>query len=303
MSNTKFRSFAFYLLIYTLLVILWGAWVRISHSGDGCGDTWPLCNGQLIPEAQRGKTWVEFGHRLTSGLYGLIVIYFWWVARKTYPKGHFTRLTANFTLFFTITEALLGAKLVLFGLVATNASGYRALIIALHQLNSFMLTGAVGLAIASATLDAPLRSFTTANRRYALLPWLIVIVGVTGAWASLSNSLFPSTDLLSGFMQDWDKDSHFLIKLRVLHPILALTIGGYLIYFFWNKSQMATSFILQKKSLHLAAAFFCALSFGVMTLVFLAPVWMKIVHLTLAHVVWVMLLQWVFFVRKSVFSN
>ena len=150
MSKSGFRSFAFYLLLYTVLVILWGAWVRISHSGDGCGDTWPLCNGQLIPEAQRGKTWVEYGHRLMSGIYGLVVIYFWWVSRQVFERGHFARRAAGLTLFFTITEALLGAKLVLFGLVTTNDTPYRALIMALHQLNSFMLTGAAGVAVASA---------------------------------------------------------------------------------------------------------------------------------------------------------
>ena len=130
-----------------------------------------------------------------------------------------------------------------------------------------------------------------------------MVIGITGAWASLSNSLFPSQDLLSGFLQDWDADSHFLVKLRVLHPILALSLGGYLTYFFWNKSQTASSFILQRKSLHLATSLFIAIAFGIMTLVFLAPVWMKIVHLAIAHTVWVLLVQWVFFVRKSVFST
>lgn len=303
MSKSGFRSFAFYLLLYTILVILWGAWVRISHSGDGCGDTWPLCNGQLIPEAERGKTWVEYGHRLMSGIYGLVVIYFWWVSRKVFERGHFARRAAGLTLFFTITEALLGAKLVLFGLVTTNDTPYRALIMALHQLNSFMLTGAVGLAVASAMMEAPLRPSTSANRYYTLLPWMIVFIGITGAWASLSNSLFPSQDLLSGFLQDWNPESHFLVKLRVLHPILALTLGGYLVYFFWHKSQTASSFILQKKSLHLSASLFIAIAFGILTLVFLAPVWMKIVHLAIAHTVWILLVQWVFFVRKSVFST
>ncbi|HWU42030.1 MAG TPA: COX15/CtaA family protein, partial [Bdellovibrio sp.] len=236
MTKPQYKKFAFGLLLYTILVILWGAWVRISHSGDGCGDTWPLCHGQLIPEAQRGKTWVEYAHRLMSGIYGWIVLYFWWSARKLFDKKDFARKAAFATLIFMITEALLGAKLVLFKLVTTNDTPYRAFVMALHQVNSFMLTGAVALTFASATLsENPTTTNTT--KKYHLLPWLIVAIGITGAWASLSNSLFPSENLLDGFAADFSSQSHFLIRLRGLHPLLAVTGAGSLALFFWMKTQ------------------------------------------------------------------
>jgi len=85
-KNQKYSQILLGLLFYTLLVILWGAWVRISHSGDGCGDTWPLCHGQMIPEAQQGKTWVEYSHRMMSGLFGLLILALFFNVRKHFSK-------------------------------------------------------------------------------------------------------------------------------------------------------------------------------------------------------------------------
>ncbi|MGZ3775349.1 MAG: COX15/CtaA family protein [Pseudobdellovibrionaceae bacterium] len=298
MTKSQYRKLAFGVLFYSVLVILWGAWVRISHSGDGCGDTWPLCHGQLIPEAQRGKTWVEYGHRLMSGIYGFIVFYFWWMSRKIYSKDHFARKAALATLIFTITEALLGAKLVLFKLVTTNDTPYRAVVMALHQINSFMLTGAVALTFAAAISEVDLARPSNKNHTYKFLPWVIVIIGVTGAWASLSNSLFPSNNLWQGFLEDFSSNSHLFIRLRGLHPFFALIGGGALALFFWIKAQTAESQILEKRSLQMTMALFAVISFGICTLLFHAPVWMKIVHLALAHTIWTLLLQWSFFSRN-----
>lgn len=305
MTKAQFKKLSLAVLFYTVLVILWGAWVRISHSGDGCGDTWPLCHGQLIPEAQRGKTWVEYGHRLMSGIYGFAIFYFWWMARKIYSVSSFTRKAALATLIFTITEALLGAKLVLFKLVMTNDTPYRAFVMALHQVNSFMLTGAVALAFASALSDIDSTKKLNNIKRYNLLPWVIVGIGITGAWASLSNSIFPSENLWQGFLADFSSESHFLIRLRGWHPFFALLGGGSLALFFWIKAQTADSKNIEKKSIHMALALIAAIAFGVMTLLLHAPVWMKIVHLALAHTIWTILLQWVFVVRceKEILQN
>ena len=299
-NRSQYKQFAFGLLVYTILVIIWGAWVRISHSGDGCGDTWPLCHGQLIPEAQRGKTWVEYGHRLMSGIYGWVVLYFYWVARKLYPKDHFARKAALATLIFMITEALLGAKLVLFKLVTTNDTPYRAFVMGLHQLNSFMLTGAVALTFAGANANDTLPAPTQAFRRFKYLPWVIVVLGITGAWAALSNSLFPTDNLFEGFLADFNTESHFLIRLRGLHPVLAVLGAGSLALFFWTKAQTADENpALQKKSLHMSLILIFGIFFGMATLFLHAPTWMKITHLTLAHAIWVILLQWIFVARTT----
>ncbi|HEX9001707.1 MAG TPA: COX15/CtaA family protein, partial [Blastocatellia bacterium] len=74
MKFTRFAKFAWLVVAYNLMVIVWGAYVRASKSGDGCGSHWPLCNGEVIPLAPTVKTLVEFSHRLSSGLALLLTV-------------------------------------------------------------------------------------------------------------------------------------------------------------------------------------------------------------------------------------
>lgn len=273
------------LFVYTLLVILWGAWVRISHSGDGCGDTWPLCQGRLIPQAEQGKTWVEYAHRAMSGLYGISVLALWFAVRKALPKPHPARLAASLTLFFTITEALLGAKLVIFGLVSSDSSFWRTAVMSLHQINSLLLTGStVALILALA------RPAFTWRPRAGVVVTLFALIAVTGAWASLASTLFPSETLWAGLMKDFAPDSHHLLRLRILHPLLALLGGGGLAVYMGMKGFEDGP----EKRLHLQTSLFLlgGILFGVCTLLLLSPLWMKIAHLALAHLMWAALIRW-----------
>jgi cytochrome c oxidase assembly protein subunit 15 len=251
--------------VYTLIVIFWGAWVRISHSGDGCGDHWPLCTGELIPDLTQKKTFIEYFHRLMTGAYGLIVIFIFFKLRK-----HTSQLVKNLNvalLILMITEALIGALLVKLNLVTMNDSYMRLVFMILHQLNSFMLTGATYLL------------FKAINPEFTFKPskklLLFLVVSVSGAIAALSVTLFPSISLLQGIIDDFSHDSHIFIKLRVVHPFLASTVmSGFMIWLFMkNQTRFALEILL-------------AMFVGVITLVTLSPVALKIAHLGLAHVLW-----------------
>ncbi len=301
---TRFQKWTRILVLYTVLVILWGAWVRISHSGDGCGDTWPLCHGQLIPEAQQGKTWVEFAHRGMSGLFGLLVIGLFFWARKAFPEGHLVRKWAGFSLFFTVTEALLGAKLVLFKLVGTNDSPYRAFIMSLHLLNSLMLT-------ASLALTADLAGSASGWLRRKTSPWTFeglkpkrisngmvvsfILIGVSGAIAALANTLFPSLSLSEGLAADWDPASHYLVRLRGLHPLLGLLFGGSIALTAWLSVQLQKpdEEVLKFRSRALAVAAGTGILAGMATLLLLSPLPLKLFHLLLAHSIWILIVLWI----------
>lgn len=291
----RLRRWAYFLLVYTILVILWGAWVRISHSGDGCGDTWPLCNGQLVPEAARGKTWVEYGHRFTSGLYGLVVIFLFLWIRKL--KSKFAIGSAHrwmmWTLVFMISEALLGAKLVLFGLVNTDQSIWRLVVMSLHQLNSFLLV-AFTVRFLAATYESfykenyssqPPPSVTPAFFARPVFLVCFLLIAVTGAWASLSTTLFPSTSLLDGLMKDKESSSHLVLKIRGLHPVFALLIGSSLSFGLYKVSGQLNSF-LGRTALAGSGLIAIGIIVGLMTLFLLSPVPLKLIHLLLAHSLW-----------------
>ncbi len=293
--ETRLRRWAYFLLVYTILVILWGAWVRISHSGDGCGDTWPLCNGQLVPEAARGKTWVEYGHRFTSGLYGIVVIFLFFWIRKLRSKYELASVYRwmTWTLVFMISEALLGAKLVLFGLVNTNQSIWRLVVMSLHQLNSFMLV-AFTVRFLGATYESfykskyanqpPSKISTDFFAKPAFLICFLALA-VTGAWASLSTTLFPSTSLLDGLMKDMESSSHLVLKIRGIHPLLGILVGGSLSFGLYKISNQLNAF-LGRIALAGSGLIAIGIVIGLMTLFLLSPIPLKIIHLLLAHSLW-----------------
>lgn len=292
MNKERFYRLSQFLLIYTLLVILWGAWVRISHSGDGCGDTWPLCHGQIIPLAEQKKTWVEYGHRVSSGLYGIFVFFLYWLSRQVYPKKCRLRVVALMTLIFTITEALLGAKLVLFKLVGSDTSGFRVFAMSLHQINSLFLTGSVALMTfwSLRPEGQGLRAFFVKYRSGFEKYWIyaFLLISVAGAWASLSTTLFPSSSLLDGLQKDFDDQSHFLLQIRLLHPVLAVALAGLMSVYCYKAKDQVVDLDLKKSYYRLSISFALAILFGILTLLFLYPTWMKITHLAIAHGLWIL---------------
>ena len=64
----RLARYAWGVLGINLLVILWGAYVRATGSGAGCGSHWPLCNGEVVPRSAGLATLIEFTHRATSGV-------------------------------------------------------------------------------------------------------------------------------------------------------------------------------------------------------------------------------------------
>ena len=131
-SQQRLSKYSLFVLAYNVFVILFGAYVRASGSGAGCGQHWPLCNGDIVPLNPRLETIIEFTHRITSGLsLVFILILFIWVFRSN-KAGSRIRKAAGFALGFVIIEAIVGAGLVMFQLVEGNDSAARAAVIAIH---------------------------------------------------------------------------------------------------------------------------------------------------------------------------
>lgn len=296
-----------YLLIYTLLVILWGAWVRISHSGDGCGASWPLCHGQILPKGADSKTWTELIHRLMSGFYGIIVVlgYFISKSKKNSARPHFW---IKATVFFMVTEALLGAKLVLFGLVGTNDSLYRSFSMALHFINSMLLvmcTCTAYLYLRYPPQSKSLESRFQVNlvKIFKQLKWSgwgsLFIIGVTGTVAALANTLFPSSSLLEGLKQDFNPDSHFLIQWRIVHPLLGAAGGllfGLSFYFIQNLIPKDEKPLLNT-SKALTFLFFMTPLIGLIIILTNSILFFKIFHLICVYLLWIYLIQFFYFFK------
>ena len=287
----RFAKYAWGVLAFNIGVILWGAYVRATGSGAGCGSHWPLCNGEVIPQAEAVETLIEFTHRLSSGLALLLVFgLFIWGLRR-YPKGHPVRLGVVLSTVFIITEALVGAGLVLFEWVAFDASLGRVISMGVHLVNTFLLLASLTLTAWWASGGRPLR--IAGNRLAALALGLgfagVLLIGVTGAITALGDTLFPAESLSEGIRQDFASESHFLVRLRVWHPVVAIAVGFYLIFVSGLYSMFRSERSLKRFALALITLFVIQLLAGLINLVLRAPVWMQLVHLFLADSVWITL--------------
>jgi heme A synthase len=287
----RFARYAWLVLFYNLLVILWGAYVRATGSGAGCGSHWPLCNGQVVPRVPQVETLIEFAHRATSGvsLLAVVILVVW--AFRSYPRRSPVRAAAAWSGVFIITEALLGAGLVLFGLVADNDSLARAVSMSLHLVNTFLLIAVLTLTAWWASGGQTARVEASRGLVWALRAGLLlaILLGVSGAVTALGDTLFPASSLAEGIQQDFSLTASLLIRLRVLHPVLAVIIGVYLILVARaarSQSAQPTTEGLVRLLIGLVVVQLVA---GAINVLLLAPVWMQLLHLLLADLVWLAL--------------
>ncbi|MGB6946769.1 MAG: COX15/CtaA family protein [Bryobacteraceae bacterium] len=286
--TANFTRFAWGMLAWNVLVVLWGAYVRASGSGAGCGSHWPLCNGEVVPAAPRIQTIIEFTHRVMSGVALVGVAGLWLWSRVSFARNSRVRRMALASFVFLMVEALLGAGLVLFNYVDKNVSVGRAFYLSLHLLNTLLLLGALALTAWFSRAAVP-ESERRSTWVMAALP-IAALVSVTGAIAALGDTLFPATSLAQGLQQDFSGAANFLIRLRILHPAFAILAGCYFVVIaiaiLRSKNQRGVATKLAAAVLVLALA---QLSAGAINVILLAPVWMQITHLLLADMVWISL--------------
>ena len=287
MRLSRFARFAWAVLAYNVAVILWGAFVRASGSGAGCGAHWPMCNGEVIPRAPRLGTIIEFSHRLTSGLALVLVFGLAVWAMRVEPRGSGVRRASGLAALFVAGEALIGAGLVLFELVAHDASLKRALSMCLHLTNTFFLLGALALTAWWASGGARIRLRGQGAVPWVLLPAFLgmLVLGASGAVTALGDTLFPVSSLREGLQQDTAVAAHFLIRLRIWHPFIATAVGVLATCGAIFVRVLRPSPPVRRLARALIVLFVAQYFAGLVNVALLAPTWMQLVHLLLADLV------------------
>lgn len=294
MDHPRFRQFAWIFAGYLVLVILFGAWVRIAGAGAGCGNHWPTCNGDVIPQAPETKTIIEFTHRVTSGLCGIFAIILVAWARRVNRRVFWA---AAATLFFVLVEGFIGAVLVKKELVAGDASLSRAVVISLHLVNTMLLMAAAASTAWWSQARQRLEGGTLAVGRGVLVALMLVMLltNSTGAVTALGDTLFPKQPALDGSLiaqvrDDLSAGQHFLVRLRILHPVVAvfsaMVVLGVAIGLRRQKQAGQTAAVRLLRSLQHAIV--TQLGLGVLNILLAAPGWMQIVHLLMAQAIWVL---------------
>ncbi len=289
MKHLAFARYAWGLLLYTLGVIVWGAYVRATGSGDGCGQSWPTCNGALIPEPEQLKTVIEFSHRLTSGLalIGVIVLYYW--GRRIFPKDHPAYFGVTAALWVMLTETVAGGGLVLYELVAYNDSVARVVVMAIHLLITLTLIATMALAAYWASGGAPLRLKNQGAVGWALGIAVLAFftLAASGAVTALADTLFRAPSFWEGVKMDLSPTAHFLIKLRVWHPIIATSVGLYILLMVGLVNRLRPHPAVQRLGTALIVLFGTQIVVGLWNMFSNAPVSLQMLHIFTADVVWI----------------
>ena len=288
------RRFAWGVLLYFVAVILWGAVVRATGAGAGCGDHWPLCNGTVLQHAPSTDTLIEFTHRITSGIsfFGVVAL-LWWTLAGT-VRGHLARAAAAAAVGFTLVEAILGALLVKLGLTAQSQSPLRAPYLGLHLTNTLLLLGALAL---TAHMLGRKRGFLRRDVRLVApvgaISGLVVvlIVGVTGSLAALGDTLFPASSLGAALKEDFSRTlagrSAWLVRWRWTHPTVAFIACIFLIWIVARAARRSRGWDNRGLSALVLVLLAGQYVLGVLDVVLLAPVWLQIAHLLGADTLWI----------------
>jgi cytochrome c oxidase assembly protein subunit 15 len=266
-----------------VLVVLEGAVVRATSSGGGCGNRWPLCNGDFFPHHPRLATVIEYTHRSLTGIcVTLVIALTGWTFYATRP-GHKARRAIAISCVFLVTEALLGAVLVLRGYVENNVSPGRIVMQSIHFTNTLLLLGARSLTAWFLTRRKSEPAATRADAKW--LVWLAVtatiLMGATGSLAALADTLFPSASVQAGLAEDFAANAPLLVRMRWVHP--AATLIGFVCV------VLLAARVRTKLSRAVFWLLIIQIVLGVADILLLAPIWMQIIHLLGADLYWVAL--------------
>jgi heme a synthase len=290
--RARFGFYAWSVLAFHLAVVLWGAFVRASGSGAGCGQHWPLCNGQIVPRAPLNATLIEFGHRCTSGIavVSVVILAVW--AFRAFPRGYGVRGAALLALASTFTECAIGAALVLLRLVATDESLSRGLWLGAHLINTLFLLAALSLTAWQATPGGRRKAGFRRLPRVRWAVWLSVAgfmtAGILGTFAALGDTLAVSTSLAESFRADFSAYSNIFVRLRILHPIAAGALGVWLLVIAFQVIASTRSDAVAKRlGGAIAVLVLSQCSLGIADIVLKTPIWLQLMHLLGADLLWI----------------
>jgi cytochrome c oxidase assembly protein subunit 15 len=280
-GNRALATYAAAVLGFMILVILWGAVVRATGSGAGCGDRWPLCNGDFFPHHPRIATMIEFTHRSMSGICTVLVAALISWTFMTRPRGDRARKAAVWSGVLLLSEALLGAVLVLGGYVDRNTSDMRVVVQCVHFTNTMLLLGALTLTWwwlrGSSAIEGAARGRTVAWMTLALT----ILTGATGSVAALADTLFPAPSLREGLTQDFAANAPLLVHMRWMHPAAAVLACIAAILLCRDLSRSGARWI--------GALLLLQVALGLVDMAALTPVVLQVLHLLGADLFWIAL--------------
>jgi heme A synthase len=219
-ESSSFRVTAFSTVALTLGLIVFGAVVRVTDSGLGCGSDWPLCNGTIFPPLDNVTAWIEWLHRLFAlliGAFGLAMLVLAWRAYRRNNPAVLNAVSLAAVLF--VVQSALGAFVVMLDLPPT--------FVTLHLGTSMLLLGALIAAWLLAWLQpVPRERDQVTTLIYTNAVFLLVIV-LTGALVRGSGATLACTDwpLCNGAIFPTGQGQLALVHMFHRFAVLALGVS------------------------------------------------------------------------------
>ena len=276
----KLSSLATAGLTTSILSILAGAIVRATGSGDGCGASWPTCNGRVIPSLETSSEIIEFSHRSISGVL-LIVTLLLFVKSKDPDTPLLHKKIINYLTFFVLLEAAIGAVIVIYEWVGLNSSLPRIIAVPLHLVNTFALLGFYTL-IFYLLRESENKLSNFFDKRIKIAFVLFFLTGATGSITALADVLFPSASFVEGFIEDFDSTSEVLTRLRILHPFVSTILS---IFLFSESNRFKKEFAIDTSTIKVLVI--VGVILGVLNVVSNIILPLSILHLLLADLLWI----------------
>jgi heme A synthase len=276
-------------IVVNLIVILLGAAVRATGSGAGCGRSWPTCQGEILP-ALEGATAIEFSHRAASAVALLSVAWMVVAVFRGSQRGDLVRKGAVAVAISIVIEALIGMVIVLAEWVADDASVARAVSVPIHLVSTFVLLA--GLVMTRFWLTTKVSSFRFDRENalpIGLISFGLLAVAATGAVTALADTLFPKEFDLATTVTAGE---HFLTRLRVVHPVVAVTVG---LVAAWYAARRLDGPGRRPAALIIGAVLI-QVALGAANVALLTPLPLALVHLLVADVLW---MAWVWLALES----
>lgn len=270
-----------------MLVVLWGALVRATGSGAGCGNHWPLCNGVVVPVSPTFHTIVEFTHRMMVSGSIFVMIALIIVTWRASARGWAARTFAVVAGILLLNEAFLGALLVKLGYVTNNYSLGRVIVLSIHLGNTLLLLAAITMCAVMLGTQQRWRDLHAAghDRAIALLGLLAtLVVGISGSLAALGDTLFPSTSFSAAMAKDFAANSPLLLRLRGVHPASAVLAAVFILWLVFRSRQTNG-----RTGVVVLALLGLQFVLGTLDVLLLAPTWMQVLHLLGADLFWLAL--------------
>ena len=285
-ANSGFSTFSWLVLIYNLLVVGFGVFLRAAGLGDGCGENWPLCTGEKNPAKGSFATLIESTHRISTTLVGLFAIIMVVWAVRYFTKGHPVKKLAIGFLVMTLFEGLVGRHLVVKGLVTDKDTVERAMWMMAHVLSIFLLLGCnVGAALATSGIR-PIQL-----RNQGVVGWLLgfgfvgtFLLGISGAISAFGHQVRPDVEGLSERLQ---AGAFWASKLAVAHPIGSASIGLFIFLMCGLIQHLRPDPFVKNACRTVIALLAVQMAIGLLNIFLSAPIFMQMIHLVVADLNWI----------------